>query len=84
MCYMMAMNVKRKYHKEADLKRVNRKVIQFNNKELSAIEVYCRKYRVVNKSQFMRETIISTILKKFNDDYPTLWDDPQLKLFTNY
>jgi hypothetical protein len=76
--------VKRKYHKEPDLKRINRKVIQFNNKELTAIEVYCAKYQVANKSQFMRETIISTILKKFSDDYPTLWEDPQLKLFTNY
>ena len=74
---------KRKYHKEPDLKRVNRKVIQFNNKELTAIEVYCSKYRVANKSQFMRETIIATILQKFSDDYPKLWDDPQLKLFPN-
>ena len=76
--------MKRKYHKELDLKRVNRKVIQFNNRELSAIEVYCKKYRIDNKSQFMRETIIMAVLKKFDEDYPTLWDDPQLKLFSNY
>ena len=76
--------MKRKYHKEPDLKRVNRKVIQFNNKELSAIEVYCKKYRIDNKSQFMRETIIMAVLKKFDEDYPTLWENPQLKLFSNY
>jgi hypothetical protein len=72
--------VKRKYHREPDLKRVNKKVITFNNKELTAIEYYCKKYKISNKSQFMRETIISEILQKFNDDYPSLWDDPQLKL----
>jgi hypothetical protein len=34
----------------------------------------------------MREAIISAVLKKFSDDYPTLWQDQhqQLKLFTNY
>lgn len=77
--------MKRKYHKEPDLKRINSKVIKFNNKELTAIDVYCKKYRVGNKSQFMRETIISAVLKKFSDDYPSLWNqDPQLKLFSNY
>ncbi len=75
--------MKRRYHREPDLKRIKKKVISFNNKELTAIETYCQKYRVNNKSQFMRETIITAILKKFDEDYPTLWDDPQLKLFTN-
>jgi hypothetical protein len=78
------MAVKRRYHREADLKRKNRKVINFNNKELTAIEVYCKKYRVDNRAQFMREAIISAVLKKFSDDYPTLWQDQQLKLFSNY
>jgi hypothetical protein len=76
--------VKRKYHREPDLKRIKKKVISFNSKELTAIEAYCRKYRVMNKSQFMRETIITAVLKKFDEDYPTLWEDPQLKLFPNY
>jgi len=75
--------VKRKYHKDPDLKRINSKVILFNNKELSAIEVYCKKYRVVNKSKFMRETIISAVLKKFSDDYPTLWEESQMTLYPN-
>jgi hypothetical protein len=73
--------VKRKYHREADLKRINKKVIAFNNKELNAIEMFCEKYRIENKAQFMRETIISSILKKFSDDYPTLWDDQQLRIW---
>ena len=70
--------MKRRIHLEDDLKRVNTKAIKFNNKELNAIEVYCKKYRINNKSRFMRETIIMAILKKFNDDYPTLWTDPTL------
>ncbi len=75
--------MKRRHYREPDLKRIKRKVINFNNKELTAIEAYCQKYQVVNKSQFMRETIITAVLKKFDEDYPTLWDDRQMKLFPN-
>jgi hypothetical protein len=75
--------VKQRRNRESDLKRINKKVIAFNNKELKAIDIYCKKYRVDNKTRFMREAIIKVILKKFDEDYPTLWDG-QLKLFQQY
>ena len=59
--------------KNADLLRTNKKTILFNNRELKAIESYCEKYHIHNRSKFMRETIITCILKKFDDDYPTLF-----------
>jgi len=59
--------------KDADLLRVNKKSISFNNRELKAIEDYCRKYHVTNRSKFMREAIITFILKRMNDDYPSLF-----------
>jgi len=59
--------------KNLDLLRVNKKTILFNNRELKAIERYCRKYRIKNRSKFMREAIISSILKKYDEDYPTLF-----------
>jgi len=59
--------------KNDDLLRKNQKAIRFNNKELKAIETYCVKYKVQNRSKFMREAIITTILKKFDDDCPTLF-----------
>lgn len=55
--------------------------IRFNSRELSAINQYCKQFRVKNKSKFMREAIITEVLKKFNSNYPTLWDEPQLRLF---
>lgn len=61
------------HKKEADLLRINKKTILFNNREIQAIDNYCRKYRIDNRSKFMREVIISSILKKFDDDYPTLF-----------
>ena len=59
--------------KNDDLIRKNQKAIRFNNKELKAIETYCEKYRVQNRSKFMREAIITAILKKFEEDHPTLF-----------
>ena len=59
--------------KNVDLLRVNKKSILFNNKELKAIDSYCKKYGISNWSKFMREAIICSILKKLDDDYPTLF-----------
>lgn len=68
--------------KEENLKRIHRKSILFNKRELNAINHYCRKYKVKNRSKFMRETIIATILQKFDEDYPTLFED-QPNLFAS-
>jgi len=61
------------HKKDVDLLRINKKSIHFNNKELRVIESYCRKYKVNNRSKFMREAIITFVLKKFDEDYPTLF-----------
>ncbi len=59
--------------KETDLLRTSKKSILFNKRELKAIDNYCKKYAINNRSKFMREAIITSILKKFDDDYPTLF-----------
>lgn len=68
-------NKKKKKQKDEKLKRIHQKSILFNRKELNAINHYCRKYKIKNQSKFMRETIIYTILKKFDEDYPSLFED---------
>ena len=75
--------VKKRRAVEEDLKRVNRKTISFNTRELKAMEGYFKKYKVDNKSKFMREAIITAILKKFDEDYPTLFDQEQPTLFSS-
>jgi hypothetical protein len=60
---------------EEQLKRIHRKSMMFNRKELNALNRYCRKYKIKNQSKFMRETIIAAILKKFDEDYPSLFED---------
>jgi len=52
-----------------------------NNREVRALGIYCSRYRVSNKSEFLRETIMRAILKRFEDEHPTLWEEPEPTLF---
>lgn len=65
---------KRKVEKDESLKRIHRKSILFNKREIQAIDHYCKKYKIENRSKFMREMIISSVLKKFDEDYPSLFE----------
>ena len=73
--------MKPKKPREADLLRKNRQTFHLNNRELKAIEAYCAKYKIKNKSRFMRETILTAVLKKFDEDYPTLFELEKPNLF---
>ncbi len=68
--------------KDKKLKRTNRHTIMFNNRELGVLKAYCAKYKIRNMSKFMREAIIINVLKKLDDDYPTLWDNDGHNLFS--
>lgn len=75
------MNYMRRKIKEPVYKRQNKKSILFNEKELEAIEHYCKRFRISNQSKLMRETIITHILKEFDNNYPSLFEDQQIALF---
>jgi len=53
-----------------------------NNREMRAFGIYCNRFRVKNKSEFLRETIMKTILKRFEDEHPTLWEENETDLFS--
>jgi hypothetical protein len=73
--------VRHSAYKEERLKRTNRFSVMLNNKEMRALGIYCNRYRVRNKSEFFRETIMRAILKRFEDEHPTLWEEPEPTLF---
>jgi hypothetical protein len=52
-----------------------------NNREMRAFGIYCSRFRVKNKSEFLRETIMKAILKRFEDEHPTLWEESEPNLF---
>ncbi len=73
----MAKNNKKiipSHYREEMIKRKHRLTIQLNNSELEAIELYCKKYRIKNKSAFVRNLILKEVMSRFLDDYPTLFE----------
>ena len=75
------MEGRRTIYKEDGLKRKNRLSLLLNNREMRAIGVYCSRYRVKNKSEFMRATIMKEIIKRFDEEYPSLWEENEPTLF---
>lgn len=73
--------MKRTIYKEEGQKRNNRLSLMLNSRELRALSIYCNRYRVTNKSEFMRSTIMKAILKRFEDEHPTLWEESEPTLF---
>jgi hypothetical protein len=73
--------VTRTGYKEDKLKRKNRLSLMLNNREMRALSIYCTRYRIKNKSEFLRATIMQAILKRFDDEHPTLWEEPDPTLF---
>lgn len=71
----------KKGKRDEKLLRINRTSLLFNQREREAIELYCEKYKIKNKSKFMRETILSEVLKRFDEDYPTLFEFEKPNLF---
>ncbi len=71
----------KKGKRDEKLLRSNRTTLLFNQREREAIDLYCQKYGITNKSKFMRETILTEILKKFDEDYPTLFEFEKPNLF---
>ncbi|MBN1386798.1 MAG: hypothetical protein JW965_00015 [Bacteroidales bacterium] len=69
--------------KEERLKRNIRLTLMFNSREMRALNIYCQRYRVKNKSRFLRETIMNAILKRFDEDMPSLFEEIEPNLFNN-
>lgn len=54
--------------------RIHRQLFTLNEEENNALNRYISKYKVQNKSKFIRETLMIAIIRKFEEDHPTLFD----------
>jgi len=75
------MEERRLIYKEVRLRRTNRLSLMLNNREMRALGIYCNRYRVKNKSEFLRAIIMKAILKRFEEEHPTLWEENEPTLF---
>lgn len=53
--------------------RTNKISIMLNDSELRALQKYCNRYSINNRSQFIRQTLMRKIIKRFDEDSPTLF-----------
>ncbi len=58
----------------AKQRRSHRVSIMLNDSEVRALQKYCDRYTVTNRSKLIRETLMHNILKRFDRDNPTLFD----------
>jgi hypothetical protein len=54
--------------------RTHRQIFTLNDEENRALNRYISKYKVKNKSKFIRETVLMAIIRKMEADHPTLFD----------
>jgi hypothetical protein len=54
--------------------RTHKHLFTLNDAENKVLNRFLEKYKVTNKSRFIRETLITSILKKLEEDSPTLFD----------
>lgn len=55
------------------LRRRNRKSILFNDRELAAIDEYCRKFKVKSRSALIRQATMERVLESLDEAHPTLF-----------
>ena len=50
-----------------------------NDDEYKTLQNYMKKYKISNKSRWYRETILSHVIKTLELDYPTLFDEKEMR-----
>ena len=76
---IVRMNLKERYKKPKELKRKHLQVFLMNDREVDAFNLYCRKYKITNKSKLVRDFVFKSIIGRLSDDYPTLFSDEEME-----
>lgn len=64
------------------MKRTHKQTLLLNSRELRAIDIYCERYKITNRAKFMREAIVMAVLRKMDEDHPTLFEYTVPNLFS--
>lgn len=67
---------------EEKIKRTTTLTLRLNQREARALSIYCKRFRVRSKSDFMRRTIMHAIVGRFDAEHPSLWEQGELTLFS--
>lgn len=60
-------------------KRIHNISFMLNDTEFKAVQRHLKKYKIDNKSNWYRRTILAEIWKKLEEDYPMLFDENEMR-----
>lgn len=60
-------------------KRQQRITFAMSDEEMNIVERYLDKYKIENKSRWMRETVLQFVYKNMQEDYPTLFGEHDMR-----
>ncbi|MBB4045940.1 hypothetical protein [Bacteroides reticulotermitis] len=61
------------------VKRERRMSILLSEDEQQIIDRYLEKYKISNKSRWLRETVLAFVHQKMEEDYPTLFGEHDMR-----
>lgn len=74
------MDASKKYNvKGKPAARKKKAEFMLNEDEFELINYYLKKYKIKNRSRWFRETIMNSILKNMDMDYPTLFEENEMR-----
>lgn len=65
--------------KTNDVTRHARLTCLVSDEEMRIIDSYLHKYKIENRSRWMRETLLAFIHQKLDQDYPTLFNEHDMR-----
>lgn len=76
----MAKGVRKRFKVSSSTpKRAQRMVCLMSVEEMRTVDSYLKKYQITNKSRWIRETVLTFIHKKLDEDYPTLFGEHDMR-----
>ncbi len=72
-------SAKKEIKKSTAPSRTKKAEFMLNEEEYKLVSFYLNKYKISNRSRWFRETIVSHILKSLDRDYPTLFDENEMR-----
>lgn len=55
------------------LRRIHRKSVLFNERELTAIDTYCKRFKVSSRSALIRQAVMERVLTGLEENHPQLF-----------
>ena len=60
-------------------RRQARMTCLMSDEEQQIVERYLERYKITNKSRWLRETVLMFVYKKMEEDYPTLFGEHDMR-----